>query len=124
MTSKTELKRLCTLDPIGMAFRISELEELASCACGDGFTKDAPGKCWICFGTDQTLQNIELSKRVSELESELESELAKLRDQKPVGYVGKHVYDTLLQGKPCTTTMTKHRAFMDDVPLYASPKKD
>jgi hypothetical protein len=60
------------------ADRIEELELLASCACGDGFTKDAPGKCWICFSTQQTLDNIALSKRVAELESKLATQAANI----------------------------------------------
>ncbi len=36
----------------------------------------------------------------------------------PLGYIGKHVADSLMQGCACTTTMTKHMAFEDDLAIY------
>ena len=44
-----------------------------------------------------------------------------LREDEPVGYIGRHVADTLIAGKPCTTTMTKHVAFNDDCPVFLRP---
>jgi hypothetical protein len=36
----------------------------------------------------------------------------------PIGFIGSHVFYTLESGHPSTTTMTKHRAFMDDVEIF------
>lgn len=27
---------------------VSRLQDLAVCSCGDEFTKDSPGTCWVC----------------------------------------------------------------------------
>ena len=41
--------------------------------------------------------------------------------QEPVAWMSEHRFDELRQGFPVMTTLTKHKAFEDDVALYTSP---
>jgi hypothetical protein len=42
-------------------------------------------------------------------------------DQEPVAWMSKHRFDELRQGFTVMTTLTKQRAFEDDVALYTTP---
>lgn len=39
----------------------------------------------------------------------------------PVAWIGVHVFDALKAGKCVTSTMTKHKAFEDDVQIFTRP---
>ena len=41
--------------------------------------------------------------------------------QEPVAWISEHRFDELRQGFPVMTTLTKHKAFEDDVAFYTSP---
>jgi hypothetical protein len=48
---------------------------------------------------------------------------AATREHEPVAWIGKGRCQQLQEGESVTTTLTSHKAFLDDVPLYAAPPK-
>lgn len=42
-------------------------------------------------------------------------------EKEPVAWIGKGKCQQLQKGAPVTTTLTSHRAFLHDVPLYTAP---
>ena len=42
-------------------------------------------------------------------------------EPEPVAWIGVHVFDALKAGKCVTSTMTKHKAFEDDVQIFTRP---
>jgi hypothetical protein len=44
-------------------------------------------------------------------------------EHEPVAWIGKGRCQQLQEGESVTTTLTSHKAFLDDVPLYAAPPK-
>ena len=42
-------------------------------------------------------------------------------EQEPVAWIGKGACQQLQKGAPVTTTLTSHKAFLDDVALYTAP---
>jgi hypothetical protein len=48
---------------------------------------------------------------------------AATREHEPVAWIGKGACQQLQKGAPVTTTLTSHKAFLDDIPLYTAPPK-
>ena len=47
--------------------------------------------------------------------------LAQPKEQEPVAWMSEHRFDELRKGFPVMTTLTKQRAFEDDVAFYTTP---
>jgi len=50
------------------------------------------------------------------------SALEAVNKRESFAWLGVHVYEMLRAGHPVTTTITKHRAFLDDVAIYTNPQ--
>ena len=58
------------------------------------------------------------------MQAEIDELRAALKERgapEPVAWIGVHVFDALKAGKCVTSTMTKHKAFEDDVQIFTRP---
>ena len=59
-------------------------------------------------------------KEIDEAAEALRQALAQ-QEHEPVAWIGKRRCQQLQEGAPVTTTLTSHKAFLDDVALYTAP---